>query len=402
MLQCPRHPSVHGRRILNAEVVTIGTELLLGEIVDTNAVHIARQLRTIGLDLHYMTTVGDNLERIARVIDIALNRVDVVITSGGLGPTVDDVTREGVAKATGRPLVFSPELFEQIRAFFDRIGRQMSENNRRQAYIPAGAIPVPNPVGSAPAFIVETERGVVISLPGVPREMKYLLETAVLPYLRDRFHLQAVIKTRLLRTVAAGESAIDAAIADLMELTNPTVGLAAHPGQTDIRITAKAPSEEEADALIAPVEAEIRKRLGDVIYGVDEERVEDVVARLLGERGWQVGIAWVGPDCHVVERLRAAGVEARVFPAVPPFPVRTEEEALEWARRLRESGGVDVAAVIVAVSDGDEAYTVMAVVAPTGERSARLTYRAFAEYRKQWVANVVLDLIRRLAMSPTS
>ncbi len=402
MLQCPRHPSVHGRRILNAEVVTIGTELLLGEIVDTNAVHIARQLRTIGLDLHYMTTVGDNLERIARVIDIALNRVDVVITSGGLGPTVDDVTREGVAKATGRPLVFSPELFEQIRAFFDRIGRQMSENNRRQAYIPAGAIPVPNPVGSAPAFIVETERGVVISLPGVPREMKYLLETAVLPYLRDRFHLQAVIKTRLLRTVAAGESAIDAAIADLMELTNPTVGLAAHPGQTDIRITAKAPSEEEADALIAPVEAEIRKRLGDVIYGVDEERVEDVVARLLGERGWQVGIAWVGPDCHVVERLRAAGVEARVFSADPPFPVRTEEEALEWARRLRESGGVDVAAVIVAVSDGDEAYTVMAVVAPTGERSARLTYRAFAEYRKQWVANVVLDLIRRLAMSPTS
>lgn len=402
MLQCPRHPSVHGRRILNAEVVTIGTELLLGEIVDTNAVHIARQLRTIGLDLHYMTTVGDNLERIARVIDIALNRVDVVITSGGLGPTVDDVTREGVAKATGRPLVFSPELFEQIRAFFDRIGRQMSENNRRQAYIPAGAIPVPNPVGSAPAFIVETERGVVISLPGVPREMKYLLETAVLPYLRDRFHLQAVIKTRLLRTVAAGESAIDAAIADLMELTNPTVGLAAHPGQTDIRITAKAPSEEEADALIAPVEAEIRKRLGDVIYGVDEERVEDVVARLLGERGWQVGIAWVGPDCHVVDRLRAAGVEARVFSAAPPFPVRTEEEALEWARRLRESGGVDVAAVIVAVSDGDEAYTVMAVVAPTGERSARLTYRAFAEYRKQWVANVVLDLIRRLAMSPTS
>ncbi len=172
MLQCPRHPSVHGRRILNAEVVTIGTELLLGEIVDTNAVHIARQLRTIGLDLHYMTTVGDNLERIARVIDIALNRVDVVITSGGLGPTVDDVTREGVAKATGRPLVFSPELFEQIRAFFNRIGRQMSENNRRQAYIPAGAIPVPNPVGSAPAFVVETERGVVISLPGVPREMK--------------------------------------------------------------------------------------------------------------------------------------------------------------------------------------------------------------------------------------
>ncbi len=370
--------------------------------MDTNAVHIARQLRTIGLDLHYMTTVGDNLERIAHVIDIALNRVDVVITSGGLGPTVDDVTREAVAKATGRELVFSPELLEQIRAFFKRVGRRMSENNQRQAYVPRGAVPVPNPVGSAPAFIVETDRGVVISLPGVPREMKYLLETVVLPYLKERFQLQAVIKTRLLRTVAAGESAIDAAIADLMELSNPTVGLAAHPGQTDIRITAKAATEEEADALIAPVEAEIRKRLGEVIYGVDAEQVEDVVAHLLRKRRWQVALAQVGLECHVAERLRKAGVKVRILSDSPPFPVHSENDALAWAHELRMAYHVDVLGLMVAVSEDSEEYTVMAVVAPTGEQSARLMYRAFAEYRKQWVANMILDFIRRLAMQTTS
>jgi len=383
---------------LNAEIVSIGTELLLGEIVDTNSAHIARQLRTIGLDLHYMTTVGDNLERIAQVLNIALDRVDVVITTGGLGPTVDDVTREAVARATGRPLVFSQELLKQIETFFVRVGRRMSENNRRQAYIPQGAIPIPNPVGSAPAFIVETDRGVVITLPGVPREMRYLLETAVLPYLRDRFRLNAVIKTRLLRTVAAGESTIDAAIADLMELANPTVGLAAHPGQTDIRITAKAESEEAAERLIAPVEEEIRRRLGDIIYGVDEERVEDVVARALTERGWRVVLAWEGPDCEVFRRLREAGADVQVADVPPPTPIRTEDEAVQWAQHLRELTGAEAAAVIAAVSDTSGEYTLIAAAAPTGTRHARVQYHAFAEYRKQWVANVVLDLLRRLAL----
>ncbi len=383
---------------MNAEVITIGTELLLGEIVDTNSVHIARQLRTIGLDLHYMTTVGDNLGRIAHVVSIALDRVDVVITTGGLGPTVDDVTREAVAQATGRPLTLDPHLLEQIQAFFTRLGRQMGENNRRQAYIPEGAIPIANPVGSAPAFIVETDRGVVITLPGVPREMKYLLESAVLPYLRDRFKLNAVIKSKVLRTVGMGESNIDAVIADLMELSNPTVGLAAHPGQTDIRITAKAKTEAEADRLIKEVETQIRQRLGDVIYGEDGQTVEEVVADLLRQRGWRVAIVSSGPDCQLAGRLKAAGISVVIPNVHPPTSLSEESDILAWAQQVREIARVEVAVAIGAVQGDEGEYTLIGAVSPVGERYARLAYSAIQEYRKRWIANVALDLIRRLAM----
>ena len=178
---------------MQAEIVTIGTELLLGKIVDTNAAYIAQQLATIGLDLYYKTTVGDNEGRITSVLQQALARSDVVITSGGLGPTVDDVTRQAVARAAGRELVLDEKLLAQIEARFARHGFTMSENNRRQAYIPQGAIPIENPVGTAPAFIVETEQGLIVSLPGVPRELKYLMETQVIPFLREKLQMGQVI-----------------------------------------------------------------------------------------------------------------------------------------------------------------------------------------------------------------
>ncbi len=384
---------------MNAEVISIGTELLLGEIVDTNAVHIARQLRTIGLDLHYMTTVGDNLDRITQVIDTALGRVDVIITTGGLGPTVDDVTREAVARATGRNLVLNSDLLAEIEAFFARLGRRMSENNRRQAYIPEGAIPVPNPVGTAPSFILETERGVVISLPGVPREMKHLLEHAIIPYLRDRFHLQAIIKSKILRTVGLGESDIDARIGDLMTSTNPTVGLAAHAGQTDVRIAAKAATEEEADRLIAEMEAQVRERLGDFIYGEGEETVEEVVVRLLRARGWRLAVAQSGPDSGVIARLERAGL-IPLRPAQPPPPTGNPEALSSYARQVLSEGKTDAILVIVArvTGKGDEGDTWIVAANPAREKIAHLRYAPMSEHRQRWVANVALDLVRRLSM----
>ena len=171
---------------MKAEIVLTGTELLLGEIVDTNSVTIARMLRDIGLNLHYKTTIGDNEERIAEVLRHALSRVDFVIVSGGLGPTVDDVTRQGAASAIGRKLEYSPELEAQIAARFAKFGRPMGENNKRQAWIPEGAIPIENPVGTAPIFIVETEQGSIICLPGVPKELEYLMEHAIIPYLKSK------------------------------------------------------------------------------------------------------------------------------------------------------------------------------------------------------------------------
>jgi len=383
---------------VNTEIISIGTELLLGDIVDTNSAHIARQLRSIGLDVHYMTTVGDNLERIVQVLHIALDRVNVVITTGGLGPTVDDVTREAVAQATNRPLVLDSDLLAEIEAFFSRLGYQMKENNRRQAYIPEGAIPIPNAVGTAPGFIVEDHRGVVISLPGVPREMVYLLEHAVLPYLREHMDVIAVIKSRVLRTVGIGESSIDARIADLMTYANPTVGLAAHAGQTDVRITAKAPTEEEADRMLADMEAQLRQRLGDVIYGVDGETVEEVVTRLLRERGWSLALVHLPPETGLRERLEVAGIDVHLVDIQPHRATPTKESATDLARRARDTAKTDVGLVVWPYKEGEIPATYVAVVSPAGQKVVRLAYVPESPHRKRWVANVALDLLRRQAL----
>jgi competence/damage-inducible protein CinA-like protein len=276
---------------MRAEIVTTGTELLLGQIDDTNATYLARQLRDLGIDVYFRSTVGDNEGRIAQAVEIALGRADVVITTGGLGPTVDDVTREGVARATGRTLVLFPGLLAQIEAFFARFGRAMTDNNRRQAYLPDSCIPVENPVGTAPAFIVEDARGTVVTLPGVPSEMRYIMENTIIPYLQRRLGRQEAIVTRMLRTVAVGESTIDHAIADLEASPNPTVGLSAHPGQTDVRIVAKAATRDEAEAMVARFEAAIRERLGAAIYGTGEETLEEVLAALLREQGATLALA---------------------------------------------------------------------------------------------------------------
>ncbi|MES0344817.1 MAG: competence/damage-inducible protein A, partial [Anaerolineales bacterium] len=191
---------------MEAEIITIGTELLLGELVDTNTRYIARALREIGLDLYRTSTVGDNIDRIAEEVQASMQRADAVITTGGLGPTIDDPTREGIAKACGVETIFVPELWQQIEERFSGFGSVPTENNRRQAYIPAGSIPIENSVGTAPGFIVETDHSVVISMPGVPAEMQHLLVNDVIPYLKQRLGLKSIIKSRIVRTSGIGES----------------------------------------------------------------------------------------------------------------------------------------------------------------------------------------------------
>lgn len=261
---------------VNAEIIAIGTEILLGEITDTNSVFIARALRDIGVNLFFMTSVGDNEDRIESAIRIALSRAQVVITCGGLGPTVDDMTRQGVARATERGLTFHQHLLDAIAQRFNGFKMQMTENNRRQAYVPDDALIIENPVGTAPAFAVEVGDKVVISLPGVPREMKYLFTERVIPYLREKYQLGGkIIKARVLKTAGIGESMLDDAIGkELLEASNPTVGLAAHSGQVDVRITAKADTEAEADAMIADFDAKLRARIGRYIFGADEATID--------------------------------------------------------------------------------------------------------------------------------
>ena len=292
---------------MQAEVIAVGSELLLGQIIDTNSAVIARHFASIGLNLFYKTTVGDNLARTTAVIRQALDRSDVVVTTGGIGPTADDITREAVAAATGRELLFSEELLRQIETYFASRGFELSPSNRRQAYIPAGAIAVENPVGTAPAFIVDQDGKTLITLPGVPREMEFLLVSRVLPHLRQRYGIRGEIRIRVLKCVGLGESRIGERLADFMEKgANPTVGTLAHLGQVDVRIAAKVADAEEAERLIAPVEAEIRKRLGEAVFGADSDTLEGEIGRRLTAMGTRVAVVEVGTAGAATERLAAA------------------------------------------------------------------------------------------------
>jgi nicotinamide-nucleotide amidase len=292
----------------NAEIVAIGSELLLGQIVDTNSAWIAQRLTNLGVNLFYKTTVGDNPKRMKDTISRALGRSDVVITGGGLGPTQDDLTREIIAEVTGRKLVLDPALLDQIERRFRRRGFIMTANNERQAYIPEGAIPVHNPNGTAPSFIVEDPRGVVYALPGVPFELKWLFDNEVASYLRKRFDLSEVITYRVLKVADMGESAVDDLIGHLIaSSSNPTVGVLAHPGQVDVRIAAKARSIEEASKLIAPVEEEVRRLLGRHVFAADDESMEDAVGALLRERNVTIAVYEDITGGLLAERLQQAG-----------------------------------------------------------------------------------------------
>jgi nicotinamide-nucleotide amidase len=400
---------------MHAEIVMIGTELLLGEIVDTNANRLAKALREIGLDLYYKTTVGDNETRITEVLNLALDRSDVIITSGGIGPTVDDVTRQAVANATGRKLVFSTDLEAQIAARFRSFGREMAENNKRQAYIPEGAAPLSNPVGTAPCYLCEDirGRGFVISLPGVPRELEYMLSKKVIPLLVERMGGARVTKIRVLRTCAVGESNVDRVIGDLMTAKNPTIGLAAHAGQTDVRITAKADTEAEADTLIAPLEAEVRQRLGVAIYGVEKETVAEVIGRLLSNKNLKLGVIDTltgglltrdfidaGFGNLVTADLHTIDVSAAIQKAGPASQADARDRdysalAMDLAQYVAPTNGVGFALA----GPFNDNSTFMALCGPCEMRlvKAGRNYQD-SDYIRSWLAIQGLDWIRRAVL----
>ncbi|MEX1330778.1 MAG: CinA family nicotinamide mononucleotide deamidase-related protein [Desulfobacterales bacterium] len=400
---------------MHAEIVMIGTELLLGEIVDTNANRFAKALCDIGLDLYYKTTVGDNEARITEVLDLALDRSDVIITSGGIGPTVDDVTRQAVANATGRKLIYSLDLEAQIAARFRSFGRKMADNNKRQAYIPEGALPLSNPAGTAPCFLCEDirGRGIVISLPGVPRELEYMLRKKVMPLLVERMGGAKVTKIRILRTCAVGESNVDRVIGDLMTTKNPTIGLAAHAGQSDVRITAKADTETEADTLIAPLEAEVRRRLGVAIYGVEKETVPEVIGGLLLKKKLQLGLVdtltggllarnlsdagfgdLITANLHSLdtsEALQKAGLTIRA----DARDVDYSDFAMALAKYVAPPDGIGIA-LIGPFKDNS---TCIALCGPGDMRltKAGRNYQN-ADYIRSWLATQGLDWIRRAVL----
>ncbi len=422
---------------LNAEILTTGTEILLGEIVDTNAAWMAQQLREIGVNLFYKTTVGDNEDRVREVITLAMGRSDVILVTGGLGPTADDITRDAIAGAAGRALLLNEPALAQLRERFARWGyHAMSENNIQQANIPQDAIVIENPVGTAPGFIVETERCAIIAMPGVPREMKRMMADTVLPYLSHRNGDGAVIRRRILRTVGIGESNIDTLIRDLMAGSNPTIGLAAHTGQVDVRITARAATAEAAEALIDAMHAQVSGLIGRHIYSTTpDETVETVVARQLVAAGFRVALVESNTDGVIARRLSDGLADTDVVAAawalgqptagdlpdtvvhapnlLTPTPEAATAAAVDvqnWAAaRTPES----VIGVVILGSGGQDggAYgqvkgeTIIGLAWPDAggtvvTHTASFPYAGSDDLTVAWIGNRCLDLIRRLTPAP--
>lgn len=339
---------------MQAEIVVIGTELLLGQIIDTNAAYLAQQLSSIGVDLFYKSTVGDNKGRIVEVLNMATNRSDIIITTGGIGPTLDDMTRESVAEVLGVPLEMQPHLLAQIKGM---MGSRYTENNARQAYIPAGALALENPVGTAPGYFAPTPRGgVVVSLPGVPNELRYLVENTVIPHLKERFNIESIIVSRTLKCLGLTESYIDEALDDLIKTgANPTIGLLAQMqlGEIHVRLTAKAVNATAATVLIDPLEQQVRQRLGKAVFGTDDVDYEHAVADLIRQHDLTIAVAESGLSGGVGHQLSTVLTEGRYFAAaVVAHQPAALEQLLDVPEALLTQHGVVSPEVAAAMARG--------------------------------------------------
>lgn len=265
---------------MKAEILAVGTEILLGDIVNTNAHYLSQRLADLGISVYYQTVVGDNEERLLNAYEIAFSRADIVIATGGLGPTKDDLTKEIGAKYFGKKMYLHEESYKHVKEYFDRLNRPLSDGNKKQAIMPEGAVILANPNGTAPGCIIDENNKVLVMLPGPPKEMAPMFEASVVPYFQK--FSDGVLISKVLRVVGLGESVMAEKVLDIIEnQTNPTVAPYAKDNEAILRITAKGNTKEVAEALIIPVEKEIRNRIGDDIYAVGETTLADVVGEML-------------------------------------------------------------------------------------------------------------------------
>ncbi len=376
-----------------AEIVAIGTELLLGEIQDTNTSFLARALRDAGIDIYRTMMIGDNPARIAQAIRESMLRSQIIITTGGLGPTVDDPTREAVALALGVTTEFKPELWEQIQDRFKRFNRVATENNRRQAYIPIGAKAIENPVGTAPAFVCDTGDQVIISLPGVPREMEYLTEHALLPLLHKRFPQADTIRTFVIHVAGMGESQIDEIIGDLETAANPTVGLAAHAGVIDVRITAKAASGREADQMCFNMAEQVKLRIGESIFGYNEDSIEDVICKLIRIFTIKGAVLECNLGHKLLDRFENSVINKDSLILLPSNLSIEEFENL--SKFVHQKHNVDFV-LAVRMEPGEWQQNMQAfVTTSTGTEKLERSYGGPASMDTEWCINTALDFLRR-------
>jgi len=339
---------------VRAEVVAVGTELLLGQIPNGNARWISERLAGIGVDVLRHDVVGDNLDRIVAMLAEAASRADAVLVTGGLGPTQDDLTRDALAAFLGVPLERHPEIEELLRAKFDAFGRDMPESNLRQADVPRGCRTIVPERGTAPGLVAQLPDGRRLYLmPGVPREMEEMMEGTVLPELAELAGPAAIV-SRVLRCTGVGESAVAERLDDLFgSLENPTVAFLASTGEVLVRLTAKAPSAAEAWAILDPVAAEVQTRLGDDVFSTDGASLEDVVMRRLGERDLRLACAESLTGGGVGERLTVApGASERFVGSAVVYTVEAKRRVLGVSAETLETDGPVSAACARELAEG--------------------------------------------------
>jgi nicotinamide-nucleotide amidase len=357
---------------MRGELISVGTELLLGQITDTNATFLSQVLADHGVDVLFRQTVGDNLDRVVEVTRHAIQRSDLIVMTGGLGPTEDDLTVEAVALAAGMPLVFDKTVADRIRAMYEQRRRAMPESVFRQARIPEGAEVIPNNRGTAPGLIVRTGSRTIFMFPGVPREMEGLVADGLVPWLREHGGA-AKIRSRVLRIVGLGESIVEDKVKDLIRGTNPTVAPLAKSGEVHLRITAKG-LPTDADAAIQSMEAHIRERLGDAVFGIDDETLEAVTARSLVDRGLTLAVAESCTGGLIAARLtQVAGSSAFLLAGFVPYSNEAKVRDLGVSADLIAEHGAVSAPVAQAMARGarertgaDLAIAVTGIAGPTG------------------------------------
>jgi len=357
---------------MKAEIIAIGTEILLGDIVNTNSQYISKRLADLGIFVYHQSVVGDNPERIKEAYALAFSRADLVIATGGLGPTKDDLTKEMAAEYFNREMVVDKESLDKIEQFFKRLNRPNVEGNRKQAYFPKGSIIIPNDHGTAPGCIIEDGNKIMIMMPGPPREMVPMFENQVVPYLK-KFQ-DGVLVSKVLRVQGLGESGMEDMVKDIMDAqTNPTIAPYAKDGEAILRITAKANSTEEAEKLIEPVEQQIRQRLGDNIYGVGDTSIEEVVAQMLIEKKLTIATAesctggllagklinYPGISAVFMEgavtysnesKMKRLGVRKETL---EKFGAVSEQTACEMAQGIARNAGTDIGLSVTGIAGPD-------------------------------------------------
>lgn len=406
------------------ELLAVGTELLLGNTLNTNARDLSRLLSGMGLNVYHHTVVGDNPRRLKEAVEVAKSRADVIITTGGLGPTCDDLTKKVVAQTFGLPLEYHPECEESIRAYFAKSGRTMTENNLQQAYLPQGCTVLENRWGTAPgcAFCVDGVH--VVMLPGPPRECIPMFREEAAPYLAQL--TQEVIHSRTLRIFGLGESGVEQLLRDKMNaLQNPTLAPYAKEGEVELRITAKADSVEQAQEMIAPVEEEVREILGDLIYGADVSSLEEVVVPMLAQKGLTLGTAESCTGGLIAKRVTdVPGASQVLRGGVVSYTNEVKanvlgvsqqllddqgavcaEVACQMAQGARKVLGCDLAVSTTGVAgpDSDErgnpvGLVYVALATPDGCEAVELHLGGAAQRRdrvRTLAANHALDLVRR-------